>query len=102
MRYAILLGNHEMFQVILEAVKEACGQNSFLDLLKTEKEDRRFSSRFDNSILTPKKLWKTKVKVLLQNDRKKGYKDLFNLVYKVVGLGTNDSLEEIEEIEKNT
>jgi ankyrin repeat protein len=62
MRDAILLGNHEMFQVILEAVKEACGQNSLLDLLKTEKEDRRFSSRFDNSILTPKKLWKTKVR----------------------------------------
>jgi ankyrin repeat protein len=59
---AILFKNLQMFQVILEAVKEACGQNSLLDLLKTEKEDRRFSSRFDNSILTPKKLWKTKVR----------------------------------------
>jgi hypothetical protein len=95
---AILFKNLQMFQVILEAVKEAWGQNSLLVLLKTNNSEISYNTNYFyvTCSLTKKfnkDLLKTKVKVLLQNDSEKGYEDLNDLV-----LASNDR----GKFEKNT
>jgi hypothetical protein len=83
---AILFKNLQMFQVILEAVKEAWGRNSLLDLLSTDNYEVSYHNSLQLYVSSPltekfnKDLLKTKVKVLLQNDSKKGYEDLNDLV----------------------
>ena len=85
---AILFENLHMFQLILEAVKEAWGQDSLLVLLKTENSEiehnKCLNFFYDRNSYTEeyeKNLLKIKVEVLLKNDTQRGYEDLNDLIF---------------------
>ncbi|XP_046457768.1 uncharacterized protein LOC124204693 [Daphnia pulex] len=100
---AILFKNLQMFQVILEAVKEAWGRNSLLVLLSTDNYEVSYHNSlplYVSSTLTKKfnkDLLKTKVKVLLQNDSEKGYEDLNDLVLTSNDREFKKTLEDLED-----